>query len=127
MADSSSSNPGTTPVPTPGTPIPPVAPGGPSKATPAAGQPLGQFDLLARRRTHFVLWQPGAATAPTLVIGTIAIDKDSRYVFTEKQKKPLSRSTSDLWELKDDTLGLPDGIYHYWYEVTDTSPEKLGR
>lgn len=80
-------------------------------------------DLLARKRTHFVLWRPAdTAAPPRLVIGTFQAGATpslaNERTFTLRQ----AAGTTDLWEIAAADCGLADGtIYHYWFEVVDSN------
>lgn len=86
-------------------------------------------DLLNRRHERFALWLPASQGLPTpkLVLGVRDADSNS---FRELTRLPLSESAdkTDLWELDPKTITPPlsDGVYHYWFEVLDTSPDQLG-
>lgn len=81
-------------------------------------------DLLARKRTHFVLWRPGAPDpAPALYIGTI-VNANSAS-FERFREIPLQQSGqfADLWEIAAQDCGLSSGqVYFYWFKVRDTNP-----
>lgn len=92
---------------------------------------LPTFDLLERRKTKFVLWIPGQATgsaAPELILGPF--DPNQRAAINVSFKGPLQKSSEpDLWELDPNDIqpALKDGqVYHYWFQVTDTSSDNLG-
>jgi 1,4-alpha-glucan branching enzyme len=88
-------------------------------------------DILNRRHEKFVLWVPqldgSTIQAPVLVIGTAARNPDS---FRHIGRFPLvySGGKAGLWELDPASISpvLQDGVYHYWFEVRDTSPENRG-
>ncbi|KAK3382721.1 putative alpha amylase, catalytic domain subfamily [Lasiosphaeria ovina] len=89
-------------------------------------------DLLNRRNESFVLWVPGsssAANAPKLIIGNV-IKSGSSKTFSQIARLPLvpSPDKSGLWLLGPSSISPPlaDGVYHYWFEVNDTSPESRG-
>src|SRR6266480_285748 len=94
------------------------------------------FDILERRKTKFVLWIPGRAAGsgrsapPKLVLtGPIEVDPNQPAATNVTVNVPLQQSNSDLWELdpNDTRLALQDGrVYHYWFQITDTSSEKIG-
>ena len=81
-------------------------------------------DLLLRRQTHFTLWRPGLSnSAPILIIGTfMAGNPNSLANRKEFALTSALPPAAGLWEL--DALGtaLPDGIYHYWFQVENTNP-----
>jgi pullulanase len=83
------------------------------------------FDLLKRRETHFVFGRPQGATAPVLVLGSLV--PGNPPAFTELLAVPLAPGGHPgLWELDCTSLDLPDGIYHYWFKMEDTSPGGAG-
>lgn len=83
------------------------------------------FDLLKRRTTHFVLWLSPGQSAPVLVLGTFL--PGNPPAFQQKIGQALvPAGFPGLWELDVSSLGLPDGVYHYWFAVDDTSPAKRG-
>ncbi|CZT50159.1 uncharacterized protein RSE6_11099 [Rhynchosporium secalis] len=88
------------------------------------------FDLLSRRKTVFALWIPGqVAESPTpqLILGTFVPGPPA--IFKQVFKGPLTMTIKDLWELnpfENSKPYLAEGVYHYWFEVQDTSPENLG-
>lgn len=83
--------------------------------------------LLDRKRTHFVLWRPGApvfGTPPQLILGQLsaanppALDNVRSLPLT---LSPLS-AAGDLWEIAAADCGLTDGqVYHYWFAVENTN------
>lgn len=87
------------------------------------------FDLLERRKENFVLWIPGEVkNTPSLIIG--AIDNAVPATFTPTFEGQLTKADiPDVWELDPNSIQPPlqDGsVYHYWFQVVDTSPENLG-
>jgi glycosidase len=90
-------------------------------------------DLLARRRTRFVLWCPAAvANPPELVIGRLQNGNPPRFVpVARRAMQPApgdAGAIGGLFELDPAAVGLVDGeVYHYWFEVDDTSPGAAGR
>jgi pullulanase len=80
--------------------------------------------LLDRKKTYFVLWRPGTATVPNLVIGQF--DAGPPPTLAGSRTLPMSRSplsaADDLWEIAASDCGLTDGnVYHYWFEITNTN------
>lgn len=81
-------------------------------------------DILERKRTHFVLWNPlSAANTPRLIVGRFrcsnppALDGERQIPMT-----PVAGMTG-LWEVAASDCNLQGGeVYHYWFEVDDTSP-----
>jgi pullulanase len=83
------------------------------------------FDILTLRKTKFVLWAPKQlAQAPLLILGTL--DQGVPATFQRRINQPLQAAAGDnapfLWELPCSSLGLEDGVYHYWFQINDTSP-----
>src|SRR5512138_700432 len=88
----------------------------PERAARAGRRP--SVDLLTLKQTHFVVWRPrGAEVPPRLVIGGVLAGPPVR--FREEAEVPLLQSAAadELWELPAAALGLPDGVYHYWFLV----------
>jgi pullulanase len=83
--------------------------------------------LLDRKKSHFILWRPGAATAaapPNLVIGQL--NAATPPALTGVRTLPLSPSplstVGDLWEIAAGDCNLADGqVYHYWFDVANTN------
>ncbi len=84
--------------------------------------------LLELKQTMFVLWRPGpVATPPKLVIGEF--QSGNPPSLGNRQEFPLTTVSPfpDLWGIKAAACGLVAGrVYHYWFEVTDSSPEGDG-
>lgn len=83
-------------------------------------------DILNQRHERFLLWVPGAPPSPpALVIGT-----KTDGAFRQIAKAPLAPSDNNigLWTLEPALVSpaLQDGVYRYWFEIHDTSPEKRG-
>lgn len=84
--------------------------------------------LFELKRTLFVLWRPGNPwPAPRLVIGWFqpgnppALINQQVYELAEQPGQP------GLWAIPAAHCGLVDGnVYHYWFEVTDSSPYRNG-
>ena len=82
-------------------------------------------DLLDRRKTHFTLWRPNAdTTAPALVIGSFQAGNPNVVANRAELSLATSEDTPGLWALAARDTGLPDGIYHYWYRVDNTHPDR---
>lgn len=78
------------------------------------------FDLLKRRTANFVLWLCPGQTAPLLVLGRLVPGNPPG--FSQQVRRPLNAGAHPgLWELPCSSLDIPDGIYHYWFEISDTS------
>ena len=84
-------------------------------------------DIFKRRKTHFVLWglKSSATYTPQLVIGEFLAGNPPTLTNQKKYPLKLVSGFSDLWEVSAAKCNLSDGkVYHYWYEVQDTEPEK---
>jgi pullulanase len=90
-------------------------------------------DILTRRQTHLVLWDPSKAlNPPELIIGQIRNGNPPEFhQLTRKTLQQVINAggpVDGLWELEASTLGLTDGeTYHYWFEVDNRSPGGTGR
>jgi pullulanase len=80
-------------------------------------------DILTRKVTHFLLWQPGMikSSAPHLIIGNFkpgnppVLDNQKRLAMTP------AVGLTGLWEIAASECQLSDEeVYHYWFEVEDT-------
>ena len=87
-------------------------------------------DILNLRQESFLLWVPAPGPSfatPRLIIGIF--DQQSG-AFKPVGRFPLALSTekTDLWLLDPKTISPPldDAVYHYWFEIVDTSPERRG-
>jgi pullulanase len=79
--------------------------------------------LLERKKTHFVLWRPGAVTPPRLVIGQLDAANVLVGVRTFDMDSSTVSTAGDVWEIAAADCGLAEGqAYHYWFEVTNTNP-----
>ncbi len=82
------------------------------------------IDLLNRKKTHFILWRPGASQSiPSLYIGSIDPERSDRIV--KLGEFPLQQSSEfpELWELSAQECGLTEGqVYFYWFKVRNTDP-----
>jgi pullulanase len=83
-------------------------------------------DILRRRQDHFVLWAPGVELRPALVIGKINPDGPGELKYERTYELFLLEGAKGLWQIKAGSLGLDDGVYHYWFKIDDTSPNKFG-
>ncbi len=81
-------------------------------------------DLLARKRTHFILWRPATTDpVPVLVIG--AADATNQ-AWREIPLSPVEDHT-DLWGIAASDCDLrDDAVYYYWFLVRDTDPYRTG-
>ncbi len=82
-------------------------------------------DLLDRRKTHFTLWRPnGNTNAPKLVIGTFQAGNPNIVANRTELSLATSADTPGLWTLAARSTGLADGIYHYWFRLDNTHPDR---
>ena len=79
-------------------------------------------DLLQLRQTNFALWTPsGAVNAPVLVIGVFQAGNPNSLA--NRLDIPLAASGQPgLWTIAVANCNLADGIYHYWFSITNTNP-----
>jgi pullulanase len=90
-------------------------------------------DILTRRQTRFVVWCPATvASPPELIVGQLL--NGNPPTFKQLARKALHAAAGSvgtvegLFELDATALDLTEGqIYHYWFEVEDTSPGGTGR
>ncbi|KAK3694413.1 putative alpha amylase, catalytic domain subfamily [Podospora appendiculata] len=88
------------------------------------------MDILNRRTECFVLWAPlsdASLDPPFLIIGSTN-GNSGGFAQTARVPLVLAQDKDHLWLLDPATISPPlaDGVYHYWFEVQDTSPEKRG-
>jgi pullulanase len=83
------------------------------------------FDLLQRKRTHFLLWRPAVTNPPpALVIGTFRAGNPPSFEQLNRFDLAPSPMSPDLWEVPAAACSLVDGrVYHYWFEVTSANPK----
>jgi pullulanase len=83
------------------------------------------FDL---RRTAFVLWRlHHVQHPPRIVIGRFAPGNPPTLAESRRVDFEQSPDHSDLWLIDAIKCGLDEGqTYHYWFEVTDSSPSGDG-
>ena len=83
------------------------------------------FDLLQRKRTHFVLWRPRIKDPPpALVIGTFQAGNPPSFALLNRVDLAPSQVSADLWEVAAAACGLTDDrVYHYWLEVANANPK----
>ena len=84
-----------------------------------------RFDLLQRKRTHFLLWRPAVTNPPpALVIGTFRAGNPPSFEQVNRFDLAPSPMSPDLWEVSAAACSLVDGrVYHYWFEVTNANPK----
>ena len=97
---------------------------------PLAAAHLDSLDMqpaiLEMRRSAFVLWRPGdTAVSPVLVIGRFQDGNPRTLVDRHRFALTLRPGTADVWSIDASACGLTDGqVYHYWFEVTDSNPDR---
>lgn len=84
------------------------------------------FDL---RRTTFVLWRPHVTwPPPRLILGWFHAGNPPTLVHRLSFELAELPDHPDLWGIAAAACGLGEGnVYHYWFEVTDSSPHRDGR
>ncbi|HET7019722.1 MAG TPA: alpha-amylase family glycosyl hydrolase [Xanthobacteraceae bacterium] len=84
-----------------------------------------RFDLLQRKRTHFLLWRPAVTNPPpALVIGTFRTGNPPSFEGLNRFDLAPSPISPDVWEVSAAACSLVDGrVYHYWFEVTNANPK----
>jgi pullulanase len=87
-----------------------------------------EVDLFKRKQTAFVLWRPARTTiAPKLVIGEFQPGNPPALINRHEFDLALLPGKTDLWGIEASACGLTDGqVYHYWFEITDSSPTRNG-
>lgn len=85
--------------------------------------------LFEMKRTAFVLWRPHHMhTPPMLVIGRFEAGNPPTLAGRQQFALEQSPDHPDLWRIGAIACGLIEGqTYHYWFEVTDSSPFRDGR
>jgi 1,4-alpha-glucan branching enzyme len=81
------------------------------------------------KRTAFVLWRPhNTQITPRLVIGQFQAGNPPTLANRQRFNLERTPEHTDLWSISAATCGLKDReVYHYWFEVTDSSPFRDGR
>jgi pullulanase len=82
-----------------------------------------RFDLLQRKRTHFLLWRPAVTNPPpALVIGTFRAGNPPSFEELNRFDLAPSPVSPDVWEVSAAACSLVDGrVYHYWFKVTNAN------
>ncbi len=85
--------------------------------------------LFGIKQTTFALWRPAdTAVPPKLVIGQFSPGNPPTLANRQAFDLALLPGRTDLWGIDASASGLTDGtVYHYWFEVTDSSPSRDGR
>ena len=84
--------------------------------------------LFGLKQSKFVLWRPAnTAAAPKLIIGEFKAGNPSTLENRREFALAQQPGIIDLWGIDASACGLTDGkVYHYWFEVTDSSPFRDG-
>jgi pullulanase len=84
--------------------------------------------ILELRKREFVLWRVASPTPPpVLIVGRL--QPGAPVGLEGEQQFALEQSVEfrDLWTIAAEDCGLvDDGVYHYWFEVTDAHPGRSG-
>jgi pullulanase len=84
--------------------------------------------LFELKKSAFVLWNPHRIDpAPMLIIGQFQAGNPPRLA--NRQAFPLTQEAAypGLWSIDAAQCGLSEGqVYHYWFEVSDSSPTRDG-
>jgi len=85
-------------------------------------------NLFELKKSAFVLWSPNHITSvPKLVIGLFEPGNPTRLVKVKKFKLKQQAAHPDLWSIDAAKCKLRNGqVYHYWFEVSDSSPTRDG-
>jgi pullulanase len=82
-------------------------------------------DLLQFRVTRFALWRPAnSQPPPILVIGRYVAADPPRLDGVQRLELRQDAARPDLWSLDLDACGLDNGVYHYWFEVSESRPDR---
>jgi 1,4-alpha-glucan branching enzyme len=73
--------------------------------------------LAVRRETDFALWAPTGQMAPSLVIGKYA--DDGGFDAAACRTLALHPTAAGLWQISRAECALVDGVYGYWFQVSD--------
>jgi 1,4-alpha-glucan branching enzyme len=87
---------------------------------------LGE-SLFLRKQTAFVLWRVSAAAPPPrVIIGRL--EPGAPIEFAGEQAFDLAPldDMPDCWTIEASHCLKHDGVYHYWFEVTDSRPGRSG-
>jgi pullulanase len=81
-------------------------------------------DLLDRKSTGFVLWQPrSGGGAPALVIGRFEAGNPPRLADERRLAMAEEPGLPGLFTISAQDCQLTEGtVYHYWFEVDDSGP-----
>jgi pullulanase len=83
-------------------------------------------DLFRRKETAFSLWRPADThVPPRLVVGEFRPGNPPSLANRREIALTPVGGTTDLWGVAAAACGLTEGtVYHYWFEVTDSSPTR---
>jgi len=83
-------------------------------------------NILDRKKTHFVLWRPGATTtAPRLIVGELRPGNPAVLANQKQFTMIPAFGVTGLWEIAASDCQLADGqVYHYWFEVEDSNANR---
>ncbi|KAJ9652923.1 hypothetical protein H2201_009188 [Coniosporium apollinis] len=92
---------------------------------------MGESFILKHPRDEFLLWAPGRFSdidPPLLVLGRLSPGDELSFdqIFRGELEKAEEK---DIWKLGCNDLHPPledDRVYHYWFEIVDTSPDEHG-
>src|SRR6185436_12863443 len=85
-------------------------------------------DLLENRKSVFLLWRPQLVNpSPKLIIGIFQPGNPPTLANRREFALALQPGHADLWGIAASNCGLIEGqVYHYWFEVSDSSPTRDG-
>lgn len=81
------------------------------------------------KKTSFVLWHPHKTQpAPKLVIGQFQAGNPPTLADRREFDLAPVAGINELWSIKASQCGLTSSrVYHYWFEVSDNNPARVGR
>src|ERR1051325_12024574 len=84
--------------------------------------------LFGLKKTAFILWRPHQTKpAPKLVIGQFQPGNPPTLINRQEFTLTQHAAHADLWSIDASSCGLSNGkTYHYWFEVSDSSPTRDG-
>jgi pullulanase len=85
--------------------------------------------LFGLKKTAFILWRPRhTQVTPKLVLGQFQPGNPPTLGNRREFELEQMPEHTDLWGISAGACSLTDGqVYHYWFEVTDSSPFRDGR
>jgi pullulanase len=86
-------------------------------------------NIRVRKENAFVLWRVAVPEiVPSLVIGQLAAGAPVSLAGEQQFGLQQDAEHPDLWWIGADGCGLTDGgVYHYWFEVSDSAPYRNGQ